>query len=150
MLYNGHCLTIPIPREDQFLLRIMQTNRFLSSPRFKAQLIRHTVTKIKSLRQISKAAFLASVFSCFCSMEKCVPEKRGPVRRSGQAVKASLGPCVRRFVFLKHKNYCDTLPAKNMEYFLFQRFCCILVECAGCFCTWNTFLRADITLGWAN
>ena len=27
---------------------------------------------------------------------------------------------------------------------------CIFVECAGCFCTWNTFLRADITFGGVN
>ena len=46
--------------------------------------------------------------------------------------------------------YIYTLPAKNMEYFLFQRFFCIFVECAGCFCTWNTFPRADITFGGVN
>ena len=26
----------------------------------------------------------------------------------------------------------------------------IFVQCAGCFCTWNTFLRADITFGGVN
>ena len=27
---------------------------------------------------------------------------------------------------------------------------CIFVECAGCFCSWNTFLRTDITFGGVN
>ena len=43
-----------------------------------------------------------------------------------------------------------TLPAKNMEYFAFQRLFAFFVECAGCFCTWNTFLLADITFWGVN
>ena len=41
--------------------------------------------------------------------------------------------------------WVTTIPAKNMEYFLFQRIFCIFEECSGRFCTWNTFLRIYIT-----
>ena len=39
----------------------------------------------------------------------------------------------------------NTLSAKNMEYFFISAIFCTFLECAGCFCIWNTFLRADIT-----
>ena len=40
-----------------------------------------------------------------------------------------------------------TLPAKNMEYFSFQRFFFNFVGCVGYFFIWFTFLQADITFG---
>ena len=41
----------------------------------------------------------------------------------------------------------DTLPAKNMEYIFISTIVGIFVGCAGCFCTWKTFLRTDIAFG---
>ena len=34
---------------------------------------------------------------------------------------------------------------KKYEIFFISATFCIFVGCAGCFCTWNTFLRAEIT-----
>ena len=39
---------------------------------------------------------------------------------------------------------------KNYGIFYITAIFVIFVECAGCFCTWDTFLRADITLGVVN
>ena len=39
---------------------------------------------------------------------------------------------------------------KKYGIFCISTIFCIFVECAGCLCTWNTFLRADITFGGVN
>ena len=39
---------------------------------------------------------------------------------------------------------------KKYGIFFITAILCIFVECEGCFCTWNTFLRADITFGGVN
>ena len=41
-------------------------------------------------------------------------------------------------------------PGKKYGIFVILAIFCIFVECAGCFCTWNTFPRANISLGGVN
>ena len=45
--------------------------------------------------------------------------------------------------------YIYTIGKKYGIFFITAIFC-IFVESEGCFCTWNTFLRADISFGGVN
>ena len=45
---------------------------------------------------------------------------------------------------------CTYTTGKKCGIFFITAIFCIFVEYEGCFCTWNTFLRADITFGGVN
>ena len=55
----GHRQRISTPGEDRYLLRMMCINRFLSMPRFRAQLIRHTGCR-PSVRSITRHLLAAA------------------------------------------------------------------------------------------
>ena len=51
------------------------------------------------------------------------------------------------YIYIYIYIYIYTLPAKNMEYFAFQRLFAFFVECGGCFCTfWGVNLH--LTTKW--
>ena len=43
--------------------------------------------------------------------------------------------------------YTGIYTGKKYGIFFIKANFCIFLECEGCFCTWNTFIPADINLG---